>query len=591
MSPSSVAAASDTTTASVAKDVPSLQKDFTEFWIAATRVVRLKRGQIDIDIAEKVSELMRAIVSANGRLGDVGHPGRKDKHDQVSLRVYGLLVKGVCVLFSRKADLILKRCDNVMAKFRETLRSTKGITGEDGSDGDAAAGAKRKRKQRKRKEQPADDEEEEVEERNARRHRVGSDHPTSVTDSVPTRLADATPPSEGSHDEGRRRNAEGLVESGEVVGNSQLPMLTSAELRELSLSNASDRVDPPSMAGDAPPPLDELMTPSAHGDAPPPSVGSPVSAGPGVPLPSSRGSSVPPVRRARAKRRASSGVQRRPKRTRLDRQVHINQAEYDQWVANDELIARTREMQWRPADYIRASPASTRLDFLGPDLTKSIEEGSFPVGLWGGGQGQQPPMTPNDDMEVDELRDQLGATELEEAFMEPPTPLDSTMLNGGRQERVSLLSDVFARTPQTPSEPATPHSQEVSSLNTANQAAGKFPPTHLSMETLRASIDPNTQYDQRGGLKGFDSHTFAFKNLIRNTVARQEGAGEVENPKAVGFSTLAPSGLDGASRYLAVKSLYHTLLLAAHGEIDVKQPSPFGAITLTMRDPTEATIS
>ncbi|KAF4701344.1 hypothetical protein FOZ62_017163, partial [Perkinsus olseni] len=117
--PSSIAAASLTSTtsiSSVAKDVPSLQKDFTEFWVAATRVVRLKRGQIDIDIAKKVSQLMKAILSAAHRGQQNALPqGRKDKR-QVSLRVYGLLIKGACVLFSRKADLVLRRCDAVMAK-------------------------------------------------------------------------------------------------------------------------------------------------------------------------------------------------------------------------------------------------------------------------------------------------------------------------------------------------------------------------------------------------------------------------------------------------------------------------------------------
>ncbi|KAF4743628.1 hypothetical protein FOZ63_002875, partial [Perkinsus olseni] len=115
--PSSVAAASSLTSttsiSSVAKDVPSLQKDFTEFWVAATRVVRLKRGQIDIDIAKKVSQLMKAILSAAHRGQQNTLPQRRKDKRQVSLRVYGLLIKGACVLFSRKADLVLKRCDAV----------------------------------------------------------------------------------------------------------------------------------------------------------------------------------------------------------------------------------------------------------------------------------------------------------------------------------------------------------------------------------------------------------------------------------------------------------------------------------------------
>ncbi|KAF4739040.1 hypothetical protein FOZ62_000505, partial [Perkinsus olseni] len=497
--PSSIAAASSLTSttsiSSMAKDVPSLQKDFTEFWVAATRVVRLKRGQIDIDIAKKVSQLMKAILSAAHRGQQNGLPqGRKDKR-QVSLRVYGLLIKGACVLFSRKADLVLKRCDAVMAKFRETLRSTKGIAGdEDEERGPAAAAAKKRKKgkQRKRKvaqdDQDADPSPEEAgsdgAERRVRR-RAGSDHPPSVGDSVTTRPAE-TPPSEGNgaaeDDDGRRRNEEGLIESGEVVGNSQLPIMTSAELRELSISSEGGG------AGDGPPPPslpDELMgpppTPSAHDD--PPSVpGSPPAPSPGPQQPTASSVSTA-VRRPRAKRRAAGSSGR--KRRRLDRQVYISEADYDQWAQNDEPITRTREMQWRPADYVRNAPSLTRLDFLGPRLTRSIEEGGrLLLGVLGGGGGGQPPITPNEDMEVDELRDQPDAVQLEETFLDPPTPLDASVMDG-RKERVSLLSDVFARTPQSsPSEPDTPRSQQHSLSGRHQQPeSAKFPPTHLSTET------------------------------------------------------------------------------------------------------------
>ncbi|KAF4712365.1 hypothetical protein FOZ63_000763, partial [Perkinsus olseni] len=521
--PSSIAAASLTSTtsiSSVAKDVPSLQKDFTEFWVAATRVVRLKRGQIDIDIAKKVSQLMKAILSAAHRGQQNALPqGRKDKR-QVSLRVYGLLIKGACVLFSRKADLVLKGCDAVMAKpssvvlsnpgcveaslwvgggarlvlrFREMLRSTKGIADDDDEDeerGAAAAAKKRKKgKQRKRKvaqdDQDADPSPEEGEgdeaERRVRR-RAGSDHPPSVGDSVTTRLAE-TPPSEGNgaaeDDAGRRRNEEGLIESGEVVGNSQLPIMTSAELRELSISSEGG-------GGDDPPPPslpDELMgpppTPSAHDD--PPSVpGSPPAPSPRPQQPTASSVSTA-VRRPRAKRRAAGSSGR--KRRRLDRQVYISEADYDQWAQNDEPITRTREMQWRPADYVRNAPSLTRLDFLGPHLTRSIEEGGrLLIGALGG--GGEPPITPNEDMEVDELRDQPDAVQLEETFLDPPTPLDTSLMDG-RKERVSLLSDVFARTPQSsPSEPNTPRSQQHSLSGQHQQPdSAKFPPTHLSTET------------------------------------------------------------------------------------------------------------
>ncbi|KAF4663810.1 hypothetical protein FOZ61_001356 [Perkinsus olseni] len=602
--PSSVAAPSSLTSttsiSSVAKDVPSLQKDFTEFWVAATRVVRLKRGQIDIDIAKKVSQLMKAILSAAHRGQQNALPqGRKDKR-QVSLRVYGLLIKGACVLFSRKADLVLRRCDAVMAKFRETLRSTKGIADDEDDDeerGAAAAAAAKKRKkgkQRKRKvvqdDQDADPSPGEGgsdgAERRVRR-RAGSDHPPSVGDSVTTRLAE-TPPSEGNgaaedDDDGRRRNEEGLIESGEVVGNSQLPIMTSAELRELSISSEGG-----GGAGDGPPPPpslpDELIdpppTPSAH-DNTPGVPGSPPAPSPGPQQPTASSVSTA-VRRPRAKRRAAGSSGR--KRRRLDRQVYIGEADYDQWAQNDEPITRTREMQWRPADYVRNAPSLTRLDFLGPDLTRGIEEGGrLLLGVLGGGE---PPITPNEDMEVDELRDQPDAVQLEETFLDPPTPLDTSLMDG-RKERVSLLSDVFARTPQSsPSEPNTPRSQQYSLSGQHQQPdSAKFPPTHLSTETLRPSADPNTQVNSQGRLRGFNSHTYAFKNLIRDTVTRQEADGNSEDPKVALFSTLAPAGPDGAPRDLAVKSLYHTLLLAAHGEIDARQATPFGPISLTIREP------
>ncbi|KAF4740707.1 hypothetical protein FOZ62_022388, partial [Perkinsus olseni] len=141
-----------------------------------------------------------------------------------------------------------------------------------------------------------------------------------VGDSVTTRLAE-TPPSEGNgaaedDDDGRRRNEEGLIESGEVVGNSQLPIMTSAELRELSISSEGG-------GGDDPPPPslpDELMgpppTPSAHDDTP--SVpGSPPAPSPGPQRPTASSVSTA-VRRPRAKRRAAGSSGR--KRRRLDRQ-------------------------------------------------------------------------------------------------------------------------------------------------------------------------------------------------------------------------------------------------------------------------------
>ncbi|KAF4709128.1 hypothetical protein FOZ63_006505 [Perkinsus olseni] len=189
-------------------------------------------------------------------------------------------------------------------------------------------------------------------------------------------------------------------------------------------------------------------------------------------------------------------------------------------------------------------------------------------------------------MEVDELRDQPDAVQLEETFLDPPTPLDASVMDG-RKERVSLLSDVFARTPQSsPSEPDTPRSQQHSLSGRHQQPeSAKFPPTHLSTETLRPSADPNTQVDSQSRLRGFNSHTYAFKNLIRDTVTRQEADGNSEDPKVALFSTLAPAGPDGAPRDLAVKSLYHTLLLAAHGEIDARQATPFGPISLTIREP------
>lgn len=45
-----------------------------------------------------------------------------------------------------------------------------------------------------------------------------------------------------------------------------------------------------------------------------------------------------------------------------------------------------------------------------------------------------------------------------------------------------MLSDIFARTPQSPSEPNTPRSQQSPSIGQPD-FPDKFPPTHLSMET------------------------------------------------------------------------------------------------------------
>ncbi|EER08616.1 hypothetical protein Pmar_PMAR017671 [Perkinsus marinus ATCC 50983] len=433
-SPSSVAAASSSNTttsiSSVAKDVPSLQKDFTEFWVAATRVVRLKRGQIDIDIAKKVSQLMKAILSAARASRHPLPQARKDRR-QVSLRVYGLLIKGACVLFSRKADLVLRRCDSVMAKFREALRSTKGFVDSEGSDGEeegrAAAARKRKKgKQRKRKTaaQQVDDAVEEGDERRVRQ-RTGSDHPTSVMDSASTRLADSPPPpppsingdAEEEEEDGRRRNEEGLIESGEIVGNSQMPMLTSAQLRDLSISNVSEELSPPSVPDD-----------SMSHQSPAPSVHSDVPGAAASPAAQQSASSVSTVARPRAKRRAASSG-RRPIRRKLDRQVYIAETDYDQWAHDDGPITRSREMQWQPADYVRNAPPLTRLDFLGPELARSIQEGGLPLTLLGEGgqeQQQQQLISPNEDMEVDELRDQPDAVQLEDAFLDPPTPLESS---------------------------------------------------------------------------------------------------------------------------------------------------------------------
>lgn len=86
-------------------------------------------------------------------------------------------------------------------------------------------------------------------------------------------------------------------------------------------------------------------------------------------------------------------------------------------------------MQWQPADYVRNAPPLTRLDFLGPELARSIQEGGLPLTLLGEGgqeQQQQQLISPNEDMEVDELRDQPDAVQLEDAFLDPPTPLESS---------------------------------------------------------------------------------------------------------------------------------------------------------------------
>lgn len=49
----------------------------------------------------------------------------------------------------------------------------------------------------------------------------------------------------------RHEPVSGLIESGEIVGNSQMPMLTSAQLRDLSISNVSEELSPPSVPDDS----------------------------------------------------------------------------------------------------------------------------------------------------------------------------------------------------------------------------------------------------------------------------------------------------------------------------------------------------
>lgn len=72
-------------------------------WVAATSAVRLRKKQIDFDIQHRVAKLLKDFGPESG--------------SPLSLRIYGTMIKGFCVINNERARLLFCDCERVVQMF------------------------------------------------------------------------------------------------------------------------------------------------------------------------------------------------------------------------------------------------------------------------------------------------------------------------------------------------------------------------------------------------------------------------------------------------------------------------------------------
>ncbi|CAE8608802.1 unnamed protein product, partial [Polarella glacialis] len=72
-------------------------------WVAATSTARLRKKQVDLDIQQRVSRLLQ----------DYGPQSDKP----LTLRIYGTMIKGFCVINNERARALFCDCERVVLMF------------------------------------------------------------------------------------------------------------------------------------------------------------------------------------------------------------------------------------------------------------------------------------------------------------------------------------------------------------------------------------------------------------------------------------------------------------------------------------------
>ncbi|CAK0796569.1 unnamed protein product, partial [Prorocentrum cordatum] len=72
-------------------------------WVAATSVARARKKQIDFDIGQRVARLLE----------DYGPESQKP----LTLRIYGTMIKGFCVINNERARALFSDCERVVLMF------------------------------------------------------------------------------------------------------------------------------------------------------------------------------------------------------------------------------------------------------------------------------------------------------------------------------------------------------------------------------------------------------------------------------------------------------------------------------------------
>lgn len=78
-------------------------EQWRDCWVAATSVVRLRKKQVDLDIQQRVMRLLE----------DYG----PDSEQPLTLRIYGTMIKGFCVINNERARALFVDCERVVLAF------------------------------------------------------------------------------------------------------------------------------------------------------------------------------------------------------------------------------------------------------------------------------------------------------------------------------------------------------------------------------------------------------------------------------------------------------------------------------------------